>query len=247
VNEGYDQYEELSKDDVQERVGISAVSDRNHAGKALAFNGQEYYQGDMVFSEQEVIPDFRFDVEKFLKSVNHKKKDMMESREEVIKKIRFIVEKVHSIEGIEIFGSFKTNLDLPWSDIDFVAFSNMFNGSDCLDELHNHLFDEKQNSDWITKIEYISSASVPIIKLETAISTHHIKVDITFGDETHKGSQTVSLIKRYLSLYPILGPITMIIKQLLKSTHLNDPYSGGISSYAITLLAVAFLQFQKLY
>lgn len=187
------------------------------------------------------------DVSHFLKLVEVKKDDLRKSRENIIQKIRSIVEEVHQIESIEIFGSYKTNLDLPWSDIDFVVFSQLFESSLCLNELNDQFVDEKEKSDWITKIDYISSASVPIIKLETMDWGNEIKVDVTFGDNTHKGSQWVELVKKYLSFYPILGHIVMIIKQLLKVKNLNDPYSGGISSYAITLMVVAFLQFQKLY
>ena len=35
-----------------------------------------------------------------------------------------------------------------------------------------------------------------------------------------------------------------IIKQLLKINNLNDPYSGGMSSYALTLMIVSFFQYQ---
>ena len=34
----------------------------------------------------------------------------------------------------------------------------------------------------------------------------------------------------------------MVLKQILKVDNLNDPYSGGISSYALTLMVVAYLQ-----
>lgn len=44
--------------------------------------------------------------------------------------------------------------------------------------------------------------------------------------------------------FPLLGNLVMLVKQLLKVNQLNDPYSGGISSYALTLMIVAFLQFQ---
>ncbi|CAI2373830.1 unnamed protein product [Moneuplotes crassus] len=206
------------------------------------------YPYNQEFSQMnQIIPNFREDVDQFLKSVLQKKHDMYKSRENIIQKVKLLVEEVPNIESIEIYGSFKTNLDLPWSDIDFVAFSDLFDGSRCLDELHTRLQDEVEKDSWITKIDYISSASVPIIKLNTIDNDFEIKVDITFGDQDHKGSQCVQLVKDYLSFYPILGYIVMIIKQILKINSLNDPYSGGISSYGITLMIVAFLQFQKLH
>jgi len=147
-----------------------------------------YYQEEHCLGPEEDRIDFRKDINKFLIAVNHKKGIMRKSRENIIDKIRRTVEEVHKIQSIEIYGSFKTNLDLPWSDIDFVAFSQLFDGSQCLNELNTKFEAEKVNK-WITKIEYISSASVPIIKLETEDNGYNIKVDITFGDHTHKGSQ----------------------------------------------------------
>lgn len=97
----------------------------------------------------QIIPNFREDVDQFLKSVFQKKHDMYKSRENVIQKVKLLVEEVPSIESIEIYGSFKTNLDLPWSDIDFVAFSNLFEGSRWLDELHTRLQEEVEKDSWI--------------------------------------------------------------------------------------------------
>ena len=56
-----------------------------------------------------------------------------------------------------------------------------------------HLMEEHFN--WIERIDYISSASVPIIKIVTKDSDFEVKVDITFGDQTHKGSDCVALGK----------------------------------------------------
>ena len=33
---------------------------------------------------------------------------------------------------------------------------------------------------------------------------------------------------------------------MLRVNHLNDPYSGGLSSYGLLLMIVAFIQFRKL-
>lgn len=43
--------------------------------------------------------------------------------------------------------------------------------------------------------------------------------------------------------YPVLRNITMVMKHLLKMYSLNDPYTGGLSSYALILLIVAFMQY----
>jgi DNA polymerase sigma len=47
--------------------------------------------------------------------------------------------------------------------------------------------DEKNSDDWIKKIDYISSATVPIIKMITEHSGVEVKVDLTYGDDSHRG------------------------------------------------------------
>lgn len=41
---------------------------------------------------------------------------------------------------------------------------------------------------------------------------------------------------------PLLRPLVLVIKVLVKIYEVNDPYKGGISSYAITLMVIALLQ-----
>lgn len=41
---------------------------------------------------------------------------------------------------------------------------------------------------------------------------------------------------------PLLRPLVLVIKVLVKIYGINDPYKGGISSYAITLMVIALLQ-----
>lgn len=120
---------------------------------------------------------------------------MHNAREEIIRKFRNLVEEVHKIEKVEIYGSYVTNLYLPWSDIDFVSSSKCFSGDEWLEELHSQLILWKENENWIKEINYIKTATVPIIKLSTLEEGYDIKVDITFGDEDHKGNQCVELGK----------------------------------------------------
>lgn len=54
----------------------------------------------------------------------------------------------------------------------------------------------------------------------------------------------MNIVKDYMDQFKILSNMVMVVKQLLKVNGFNDPYSGGISSYALTLMIVAFLQFQ---
>ncbi len=43
----------------------------------------------------------------------------------------------------------------------------------------------------------------------------------------------------------LIEPLILVIKHMLKVWGYNDPYRGGLSSYALFLLIVSFLQAKK--
>jgi non-canonical poly(A) RNA polymerase PAPD5/7 len=49
-------------------------------------------------------------------------------------------------------------------------------------------------------------------------------------------------MKRYLEALPPLRPLTFVLKYFLAARELNVPYSGGVGSYMLQLMIVAFLQ-----
>lgn len=50
------------------------------------------------------------------------------------------------------------------------------------------------------------------------------------------------MIKAFMQAEPLLRPLVLIIKMLVDSYDISDPYKGGLSSYAITLMVIALLQ-----
>lgn len=137
---------------------------------------------------------------------------MKEARQKVISKITTFVATISHIKLWEIYGSYQTNLDLPWSDIDFVIYSESFSNNDSLLDLYQKLDSERQNNPgWISKIDYYSSATVPIIKMVTEYDSYEINLDITFKDEGHKGADWVILVKQYLDEFENLDKMVMIL------------------------------------
>lgn len=58
--------------------------------------------------------------------------------------------------------------------------------------------------------------------------------------------KAAELVKRFIKQFPELPKLVMVLKQFLMLQGLNEVYSsGGISSYAITLMCVSFLQQQQ--
>ena len=71
-------------------------------------------------------------------------------------------------------------------------------------------------------------------------------IDITHTTEFHNGLRCVDLVKEYLLDCWFIEPLILVLKQMLKVNQLNDPYKGGLSSYGLLLMIVAFIQFRKL-
>lgn len=72
-----------------------------------------------------------------------------------------------------------------------------------------------------------------------------IDIDITLNDTEHRGLECVRLIKEYLAENELIEPLILVIKHMLHVWGCNDSYRGGLSSYALFLLTVSYLQNNK--
>ena len=64
--------------------------------------------------------------------------------------------------------------------------------------------------------------------------------------DIHNGMECVNLVKDYLHECWFIEPLILVLKQMLKVNGLNNPYKGGLSSYGLLLMIVAFIQFRNL-
>ena len=86
-------------------------------------------------------------------------------------------------------------------------------------------------------LNIVRGARVPIIKYIDSRGSG-IQVDISMNNGSATAS--TSFIQHHLSLFPILRPLTMVLKQWLFQRKMNEVYSrGGLSSYALFLLVLA--------
>ena len=80
----------------------------------------------------------------------------------------------------------------------------------------------------------------------------YLGIDITFEDISQSMSQSVykvhhaikciDLIQEQIVRHPTLRPVVLLLKMILLKHGLNQPYSGGLNSYSLVLMATAFLQ-----
>ena len=152
---------------------------------------------------------------------------------------------------VKVYGSHATNLCLPWSDLDVVLVKKNNNNNEENETnvklLLNNLYEHIKTKSWVKEFKFLANASTPIIKLTCTEQYDSMSIDISIKDKTHFGLKCVELVKDLISKYESLKPLTLAIKNVLKRANLNDPYTGGISSYGLILMIVSFLQTQKNY
>ena len=132
---------------------------------------------------------------------------------------------------------------------------------------------EKNN---FVSVKPIYTASVPVLKIQCDISKEispdvkvklmksykydyskdieKIKFDLTFFDinEQHNSPSipsqlVVEYIKNSLVCFPEIKPVIFVLKRYMQNLKLNSSFSGGISSFSLFLLLLAYLKLTKLY
>lgn len=98
--------------------------------------------------------------------------------------------------------------------------------------------------DWegdLSYFETVEQTRIPLVKFTHA--TTNISIDVSFNQPT--GPPAAQLMKRYLEALPPLRPLTFVLKYFLAARGLNEPYTGGVGSFMLQLLIVAFLQHRE--
>uniref|UniRef100_A0A8D0BK87 Terminal nucleotidyltransferase 4B n=1 Tax=Salvator merianae TaxID=96440 RepID=A0A8D0BK87_SALMN len=155
-------------------------------------------------------------------------------RMEVVNRIENVIKELWPTADVQIYGSFKTGLYLPTSDIDLVVFGKW-------ETLPLWTLEEalrKHNVADKGSVKVLDKATVPIIKLTDSFT--EVKVDISFN--VQNGVKAAHLIRDFIKKYPVLPYLVLVLKQFLLQRDLNEVFTGGIGSYSLFLMAVSFLQ-----
>jgi len=176
------------------------------------------------------------DFQEYNASILNKKRKFVEV---ILTYIQNIVNTNFTNVEARLFGSYATNLCLPWSDIDIVLINN---NSVSDGNILRKAWAILQKQPWIKSCILIENTTIPLVKAVTTNESYNIQVDLSFQDSKHFGLKCVNLIKSFLNDYEVLQPLMLCLKNLLYISRLNDPYKGGLSSYGLVLLLVSFLQ-----
>jgi non-canonical poly(A) RNA polymerase PAPD5/7 len=203
------------------------------------------------------------DILDYQQFVIKKRDNYIEMNEKILDKIQNNINKINTNFKAKLYGSRATNLFLMWSDIDVVICNEKRNKKikeeinkeeeiETEDNIEDIKYDfleklnELLNNDitFVENIKYLNKAKIPIIKIKTTKEYNNIMIDITLQSKDHFGLKCVNLVKKLLKEYDILETLLFPLKTMLKLSELNDPYNGGLSSYALILMIVYFLEYQ---
>jgi DNA polymerase sigma len=96
-----------------------------------------------------------------------------------------------------------------------------------------------------TALPYIDFDSI------NSINPHlkNLAVDISMWDSfngvEHQGIKAANFVESNLNQFPILRSVCLMLKKLLVSKSLNDPYTGGLGSYSLFLMLYAAYFLEK--
>jgi non-canonical poly(A) RNA polymerase PAPD5/7 len=183
------------------------------------------------------------DYQNYVQELIMKKKRLVE---DLILKVTYLINEISYDFDVKLDGSYANNLSLPWSNIDIILINkNPQNRTEMA--LIQKLFINMKNKDWIKKylFEEPIKKMFPVIKILTVDKYLNINIDISFQDDFKYIQMKINLINKFLKENAVLKPLMLALKTILKNANLNNPNSGGLSSYGLILMIVSYIQNQK--
>ena len=105
------------------------------------------------------------------------------------------------------------------------------------------LYMNLKNQNWVKQYNFNEYIFGGVLRLITSEEYGKMSIDINVENEKHNGLRCVNLVKSYIKEYVALKPIIIALKSLLKNSNLNNPFTGGLTSYGLILMVVHYIQF----
>ena len=205
--------------------------------REIKFQPEKYDENFIIKTLQKDLLDY----EKYIKDQISKMKNTIE---QLIKNIQISINEQSKDYEIIKYGSYATDLSLPWSVLDLFLINknpsiNTHQNNQIFLAQLSYIF---KNKSWIHSLKLIENSSIPKIKLIALTEFGNMNIDISIQEDKNNCLKYISLIKSYLKEYKVLQPIILALKTILKNANLNNPESGGLSSYGLILMVVSYIQ-----
>ena len=151
----------------------------------------------------------------------------------VRQEILTLLKNVDPNASVDIFGSLMYGVALPLSDIDL----NITTACEKL-QTPGKLSQLLRISNLYHNIRVLHKAKIPVVKCVHA----HSRIKLDFTINTCSGRITGLCAQKLFNTFPAARPLVILIKLILHQRGLDDPSSGGLSSYGLCLMIFSFLQ-----
>jgi non-canonical poly(A) RNA polymerase PAPD5/7 len=139
---------------------------------------------------------------------------------------------------VKSFGSFPNEIFLADSDVDIVVISKQkIDQKKTLEKIYECIIGKSELFDYIRKID----AKVPIIKLQLK----ETKIFLDISVDRKNGYDAKRVIKRSMNDFHALKPLLYVLKYFIRQKKLNETFTGGVSSFLLFNLVLAFLQYKN--
>jgi non-canonical poly(A) RNA polymerase PAPD5/7 len=168
--------------------------------------------------------------------------DELRARRFVISQMKSSIAALFPGFRVKVYGSMKSGLMLPSSDIDLMVLPPT-NEKYVLTPEQGLLIlrvieREIRTLSIAAECRLADTARVPVLKFCHVLT--RIDVDITVN--TLKAFQNTKRCRGLLSQYAAAAPLTIIIKFFLRQRDFNELFTGGLGSHAVLLMVISFLQ-----
>ncbi|OQS01142.1 hypothetical protein ACHHYP_01754 [Achlya hypogyna] len=182
------------------------------------------------------------EIDKFVEHTQHEVKLAQLSIDASVAQLTTCVQTKWPTATAMSFGSFASDLWLPTSDVDVVITGINSELNDDyqpqVDQLEAILA-LLEAADWVDRAVIVGT-KVPVIKLYVAGS--HRQMDIAVETpHTRQGLRATEVVRAGVASMPQMRPLVLVLKSFLREKGLNNAFLGGLSSYALVLLALHYL------
>eukprot|EP00826_Nyctotherus_ovalis_P063055 TRINITY_DN920_c0_g2_i2.p1 TRINITY_DN920_c0_g2~~TRINITY_DN920_c0_g2_i2.p1 ORF type:complete len:329 (+),score=84.58 TRINITY_DN920_c0_g2_i2:116-1102(+) len=182
------------------------------------------------------------DIDDFYRWMKLESKKLRLQREKIKHEILAQLHRIDPQLEISVYGSYSVDLSLPTSDIDIIIVFTQRIFRNTPQAILQRLVEVIKHEKYIAGTKIISNSSMPVLRIECNEEMAGVKLDITVSDNRHKGIECVEMTRRMIEIFPAFERLTLLLKYILRISDLNDPYHGGLSSYGMMLLLIAYFE-----
>lgn len=182
---------------------------------------------------------------RFVQDVDTKLRTMLVDQHNAIQCLEDVAVRLWADSEINVYGSNYTRLALPVSDVDCVINVPSQAGEQPAEVLSKIAHEVRQHIS-VTRVELLDAAKIPVLKVvfgPSSEASEQVMLDLTCAHSPgHSGLNARDLIYSFQVEMPALRPLVLVLKSHLQRHGLNCPFTGGLSSYGLVLMAIRFLQ-----